>query len=56
MENIDVKKVIIALVVIIIIAVLVFFGVKFVSSGNKEYELEEITEKDYKYFAVYDNR
>lgn len=56
MENIDVKKVIIAIVVILILVVGVFFIIKNVSSGDKSYTLEQIQESDYKYFAVYTDR
>ena len=49
----DIKKVIIAIIVILILAVCVFFGVNAITSGNKSYIIEEIKESDYKYFAVY---
>lgn len=56
MENIDIKKVIIAIIIVLALIVGVFFIVKNVSSGDKSYTLEQIQESDYKYFAVYTDR
>ena len=54
MEEIDVKKVAIAVVVVVIIVLGVFVLVKKINSDNiKSYELEQISENDYKYFALY---
>lgn len=55
MENIDMKKVIIAILLVIVIGVGIFFGVKAILEGRKNYTLEEIAEEDYQYFAVYTN-
>lgn len=53
MGNVDVKKILIGVVVIILLAVITIFIVNAVNSGNKNYALEEIKEEDYKYFSVY---
>lgn len=53
MENIDIKKVVIAIIIVIILLVGIFFVVNSITSGNKKYTLEEISEEDYKYFSVY---
>ena len=54
MEEIDVKKVVIALALIIIICVGVFVVVRTINTDNtKNYTLEQISEADYRYFAVY---
>ncbi len=53
MENVDLKKVIIAIIIVLLLGIGVFFAAKAILSGNKNYTLEEISEKDYKYFAVY---
>ncbi len=53
MENL--KKIIIAIVIILIIAVIAFFGVNAIISANKNYTLEEIKEQDYKYFSLYED-
>lgn len=55
MGNIDVKKVIIAIIIILVLAIGGFFVVKAITSSNKNYELEEISEEEYKYFAVCTN-
>ena len=52
MENIDIKKVIIAIIIILIFAIGIFFTVKMFTKGDKNYTLEVIQEKDCKYFAV----
>jgi len=56
MEEIDIKKVIIFLVLVIAIIGGIIFTVIKISSGNNSYTLEEIKEEDYKYYAVYTNR
>lgn len=53
MGDIDLKKVAIAIILVIIVGFGIFFGVNAIDAANKEYEIEEISEKDYKYFAVY---
>ena len=54
MEEIDVKKVVIALALIIIICVGIFVVVRTINTDNtKNYTLEQISEADYRYFAVY---
>lgn len=53
MENIDIKKVIIFLFIVLILIIGIFFAVNKIASGNKNYTLEKINEEEYKYFAVY---
>lgn len=53
MENIDIKKVLIAIIIVLALGVGIFFAVGAISSSDKKYELETIKEEDYKYFAVY---
>ncbi len=52
MENIDIKKVIIAIIIILILAIGIFFTVKMFTKGDKNYTLEIIQDQDCKYFAV----
>ena len=53
MENIDIKKVLIAIIIVLALGIGIFFAVGAINSSNKRYELETIKEEDYKYFAVY---
>ena len=54
MEEFDIKKIAIGLVLIIIICVGIFVIIKTINKGNnKNYVLEHISEDDYKYFTVY---
>lgn len=54
MGNIDIKKVIIAIALILVLGIGIFFAVKGITEGGKSYELETIKESDYKYFSVYE--
>ena len=54
MGEIDIKKIIIAIILIIAVIVGVFFGIKGIAGSGKKYQLEEIKESDYKFFAVYE--
>ncbi|MDE5831126.1 MAG: WG repeat-containing protein, partial [Clostridia bacterium] len=47
------KKVVVAIIIVLILVLGIFFAVGAIKSSNKNYDLEEISEKDYKYFAVY---
>ncbi len=51
--EIDVKKIIIAVIIALIVIGGIVFAVIVLGGGNKDYILEEIKEEDYKYFAVY---
>ncbi len=53
MENIDIKKIIIAILIVIILAIGIFFALRFATVQDKDYTLEVISEEDYKYFSVY---
>ena len=54
MEEIDIKKIVIAIILIILIFIGIFAFVRFFNMDNsKNYQLEQISEKDYKYFALY---
>ena len=53
MGDIDLKQVAIEIILILVLAFGIFFVVGMVTSANKNYEIEEISEKEYKYFAVY---
>lgn len=53
MKNVDIKKIIIALVAVAVVATIAVLIINGVLSANKNYTLEEIAEEDYKYFAVY---
>lgn len=55
MENIDIKKVIIAILILVILVIGAIFGIKALVSNKKEYILEKISEEDCKYFSVYTN-
>ena len=49
------KTLVITILAIIILLVGIFIVVKTISGSNKNYELEKISEKDYKYFTVLTN-
>ena len=54
MEEFDVKKIAKAIVFIVIICVGIFVIIKTINNDNsKNYRLEQISEADYKYFAIY---
>lgn len=53
MGNIDIKKVIIAIILVLIIGIGSFLGIRALTSNVGKYEIEEIKESDYKYFAVF---
>lgn len=56
MKEIDIKKVIIFIIIVLILIIGIVFGIRKIMSGNKTYEVETINEEDYKYFAIYTNR
>ena len=56
MGEIDIKKVIIFIIIVLILIIGIIFGVNKLTSGDKTYEVEKINEEDYKYFAVEINR
>lgn len=53
MENIDVKKIVIAVICILALVIGIFLIVNAVNAGGKQYQLERISEEDCKYFEVY---
>ena len=54
MEEISIKKIAIAVAVIVILCVGAFILVRNINNNSsKKYELEQISENDYNYFAVY---
>lgn len=55
MENIDGKKVGVAIVIILVLIIGLIFGVHYGVVSKKKYELETISYEDYKYFAVYED-
>jgi len=55
MGNVDVKKIIIAVVLILILGIGIFFAVKAITSSGKSYSVETIKDSEYKYFLVYSN-
>ncbi len=55
MKNTVVKKIVICIVIILVLVVLAIFISKMVAKNNKEYEIVEISEKDYQYFQIYSN-
>lgn len=53
MGNIDVKKIVIAIILILVLVVGGLFVIKAINNGGKKYTLEQISEEDAKYFEVY---
>lgn len=51
-EKINVKTLTIVVLAIVVLLVGIFIVVKIINGNNKNYELEKISEKDYKYFVV----
>lgn len=55
MRNVDVKKIVIAIICILVVAIGVFFIFRGVGLGGKKYTVEKVSEEDAKYFEVYTN-